>query len=81
MEKETRSQLEPIGRGVMKFNVDGTSRGDPSPAGIGGVLRIHESRKTIMFNESVGIKDSNEAEILSIKKLWPLGKSMGMVKL
>lgn len=29
----------PPSQGVLKFNVDGATRGKPDPAGIGGVLR------------------------------------------
>lgn len=48
-----------------KFNIDGASKGKPRPAGIDGILRNYKRETAIMFNESVGIKDSNEAEILS----------------
>lgn len=54
--------------GTWKFSIDGASKGKPGQAGIGGVLRNHKGESYIIFNESVGIKDSNEAEILSIRR-------------
>lgn len=57
----------PPNQNVMKFNVDGTARGKSGPAGIGGVLRDYEGSTSIVFIESVGTRDSNETEILSIR--------------
>ncbi|XVE61157.1 hypothetical protein DITRI_Ditri06bG0017300 [Diplodiscus trichospermus] len=52
--------------GTMKFNVDGSTMGKPGPAGIGGVLRDHLANAKIIFFKSVGIADSNLAELLAI---------------
>lgn len=52
--------------------MDGVSRGKPGPLGIGGVLRNHSGVTTLVFTESVGIRDSNEAELLSIKRVLTL---------
>ena len=52
--------------GILKFNVDGATRGKLGPAGIGGVLRNDKGEVLLMFSKSVGIRDSNEAESLAI---------------
>ncbi|XVE65736.1 hypothetical protein DITRI_Ditri08aG0023300 [Diplodiscus trichospermus] len=54
--------------GVFKFNVDGSSHGKPSSAGIVGILRYHLSMEKIRFSKSIGIKDSNVAELLAIRE-------------
>ena len=48
--------------GVLKFNVDGATRGKPGLVGIGGVLRNHKGEVMYMFSKHVGIKDSKEAD-------------------
>lgn len=45
------------------------------------MLRDHEGSTSIVFTESVGIRDSNEAEILSIRKALVTWKSFGEGKL
>ena len=52
--------------GWIKFNVDGAAKGKPGPAGIGGVLRNDKGEVLFMFSKNVGIKESNEAEVLAI---------------
>ncbi|KAJ6976095.1 hypothetical protein NC653_031811 [Populus alba x Populus x berolinensis] len=49
---------------VLKWNVDGSSIGKPRLAGIGGVLHNHKALVLGFFSAPVGIKDSNEAELL-----------------
>ncbi|XVE82081.1 hypothetical protein DITRI_Ditri15bG0118000 [Diplodiscus trichospermus] len=53
--------------GVMKFNVDGSMVGKPGPAGIGGVLKDDKGNQKIVFSKSVGVTNSNEAEMLAVK--------------
>ena len=45
--------------GVLKFNVDGASRGKLGPAGIGGVLHNFKGGVLISFSNPIGIKNSN----------------------
>ncbi|KAK3218039.1 hypothetical protein Dsin_012009 [Dipteronia sinensis] len=52
----------------LKFNVDGSSKGNSGPAVIGWVLRDSKSKVLYLFSQSVGIMDSNSAEILAIKR-------------
>ncbi|KAK2651313.1 hypothetical protein Ddye_018802 [Dipteronia dyeriana] len=52
----------------LKFNVDGSSRGKPGPAGIGGVLRDSYGKILCLFSFYVGIADSNSTEILAVRK-------------
>lgn len=58
---------EPPHQDVMKFNVDGVSRGKLGPVGIGGVLRNHSCLTLLVFIES-GMRDSNETKLFSIRR-------------
>lgn len=40
--------------GILKFNVDGVTRGKPKLAGIGGVLYNSEGKVLFMFSKNVG---------------------------
>ncbi|XVF67223.1 hypothetical protein PTKIN_Ptkin10aG0103000 [Pterospermum kingtungense] len=53
----------------MKFNIDGSAKGCPCDAGIGGVLTDHVANIKIVFSEYVGVVDSNLAELLAIECL------------
>lgn len=61
--------------------MDGATRGKPGLIGIGGVLRNHEGITSIFFNESMGVRDSNEAEILSNRRALTIWKMHGQGKL
>ncbi|XVF62078.1 hypothetical protein PTKIN_Ptkin08bG0188300 [Pterospermum kingtungense] len=50
--------------GTVKFNVDKSSRGKPSPTGIGGLLRDHTGKELIRFYKAT--EDSNFAKYLVI---------------
>ena len=52
----------------MKFNVDGSSKGKPEPAGIGGVLRDNSATIKIVFSKVVGVVESNAAELLAVRE-------------
>ena len=62
----------PPSRGYMKFNVDGSAKGKPGPVGIGGVLRDNLSIVKMIFPKSVGIEDSNVAELLAVREAMRL---------
>lgn len=79
--KGFRRKVKPNEQNVIKFNVDGASRGKPEPAGLGGVLRNHEGTTSIDFNESVGTTDSNEVEILNIRRILNIWNMFGQGKL
>lgn len=51
---------------VLKFNVDGASRGKPGPMGIKCVLHNSKGEVLLMFSKHVGICDSNLVEVLAI---------------
>ena len=53
---------------AFKFNVDGSARGKPGPAGTGGVLRDFKGKVICLFSFYVGISDSNAAELMAIHK-------------
>ena len=52
--------------GVYKFNVDGSVIGKPGPGGVGGVLRDWNGKVKGMFSTSIGVVDSNFAELYAI---------------
>lgn len=51
---------------MLKFNVDGATRGKPSSAGIGGVLRDDRGAILCLFSKGVRIRYSNKAKVLAI---------------
>ncbi|KAK3217752.1 hypothetical protein Dsin_011722 [Dipteronia sinensis] len=53
---------------VLKFNVDGSARGKPGPAGIRGVLRDSSGKILCTFSSFVGHQESNMTELLAIQK-------------
>ncbi|KAK3206963.1 hypothetical protein Dsin_021009 [Dipteronia sinensis] len=56
----------------LKFNVDGSSRGKPGPAGIGGVLRNANGRILCLFSAHMGLEEYNTTEILAIHRALEL---------
>jgi len=59
----------------FKWNVDGSSLGKSGPSGIGGVLRNHNGILLGIFSLSVGILDSNVAELKAVVKAIELSAS------
>ncbi|XVF45253.1 hypothetical protein PTKIN_Ptkin02bG0190300 [Pterospermum kingtungense] len=57
---------------AVKFNVDGSSIGKPGPTGIGGILRDHDGNELIPFSKSIGVADSNVAELIAIREAFIL---------
>ena len=56
--KVRRSTLcSPPPLSVLKFNVDGATRGKPGPTGIGGVLHNNKGGVLFMFSKHVGVCD------------------------
>ncbi|KAK3226757.1 hypothetical protein Dsin_006619 [Dipteronia sinensis] len=66
--------------GTFKFNVDGSARGSPGMASIGGVLRDSKGKVVCLFSLGVGITDSNSVEILAIKKAVELCQSSPLLR-
>ena len=56
----------------LKFNVDDSARGKPGPAGIGGVLRDCNASVKAVFSKSIGVVDSNLAELLAVREALQL---------
>lgn len=62
----------PLAR-TFKLNVERAARGKPRPSGIGGVLRDVARTSSLVFSKPVGRRDSNEADLLVIRRaltLW-----------
>lgn len=60
--RRSKERLE----GGLKFNVDGSARGKPGPAGVGGVHRNDQGAVLVLFSKNVGLMESNEAEVVAI---------------
>lgn len=54
--------------GMLKFNVNGATRGKPVPVGIGVSPHNDKGGVLFMYPKHVGVCDSNEAEVLAILK-------------
>ena len=57
---------------VLKFNVDGSARGAPGLAGIGGVLRDDSGKVLCSFSFHIGWQDAITAELRAIAKACEL---------
>lgn len=64
-----------------KFNVDGAARGKPRPSRNGGVFCNSGGVTFLFFSELVGVRDSNEAELLGIRGALVLWVGCGKGKL
>ncbi|XVF85746.1 hypothetical protein PTKIN_Ptkin17bG0142100 [Pterospermum kingtungense] len=70
VKQRTRQSWLPPSSGSVKFNVDGSSAGKPGPAGIGGVMHDHTGKELACFSKSIGVEDSNIAELLAIREAF-----------
>ena len=52
--------------GFLKINTDGSSRGNPSPAGIGGIGRDSSGSVVFIFSANKGVQTVNRMEGLAI---------------
>ena len=48
--------------------MDGSARGKPEPASIGGVLRDCRFAVKAVFSKSIGVADSNVVELLAVRE-------------
>ena len=55
--------------GSLKFNVDGSAKGKPGPAGIGGVLKDCMAVTKAVFSRAIGVTDSDIAELLALREV------------
>lgn len=58
--------------GFLRFKANGTSRGCPSLACMGGVLKDCSGNAKLLFSKSLGIDDSNLSKIMAIKEAFVL---------
>ena len=52
---------------MLVVNIDGASRGNPGPAGI-GVVFVRDNRRITEYKEFIGKKTNNQAEYAALKK-------------
>ena len=70
MKKATIWKRPPLNS--LKFNINGSVRGKPRSAGIGGVLRDCKAAVKVVFSKFIGVTDSNVAELLAVRKALKL---------
>ncbi|OMO83173.1 hypothetical protein COLO4_22651 [Corchorus olitorius] len=68
--KDDRETVDHLLLYCTQFNVDGSARGQPGEAGIGGILRDDSGNTKLVFSKFIGIADSNMAELLAIKEAF-----------
>jgi hypothetical protein len=57
-----RDFWRPPQKGFIKLNFDGASKGNPGPAGAGGVFRNHKGEPLLFFATNLGITSNNAVE-------------------
>ena len=72
-------ELPPIGWAIL--NADGTTKGNPRPAGAGGVTRNDKGEWHGGFSEKLGRCSSMKAEIRAVLQGLKLAKRLGVRKL
>lgn len=65
-------EWEPLSRGFLKFNVDGTVKGSQGQVAIGGVLKDEKGVVKMMFSIAIGISEANIAEEMTNKEAFKL---------
>ena len=63
--------IPPSGEDLF-FNIDGSAKGSPGEAGIGGVLRDSRGKVLGLFSSYVGCLDSNSAELFALHRACSL---------
>ncbi|KAK3219717.1 hypothetical protein Dsin_013687 [Dipteronia sinensis] len=66
--KNVFQRWNPPSMEALKFNVDGSTRGKPEFAGIGGVLRDNRGQALCLFSIFVRIHESNTVTLIAIEK-------------
>ena len=74
-------QWFPPPEGWSKLNVDGASKGNPGPAGAGGLLRGPYGNWIRGFALSIGLCSSVKAELIALLRGLKLAKDEGITKL
>ena len=68
----------PVGR--VKLNLDGASRGNPGPAGCGGVFREHLGKWLAGFSVNLGVCTSIKAEMMALRHGLKIARDKGFRK-
>ena len=59
---------QPPPHGILKFNIDGTSKGNPGMVGFGGVIRDEQGCIKDIFHSHLGVATNNMAELMALEK-------------
>ncbi|XVE98191.1 hypothetical protein REPUB_Repub03eG0084400 [Reevesia pubescens] len=57
--------------GILKFNVDGSSKGNPGPAGISGLLHDDDGAVKMVFSKAIGVSRSNLSRAAGYQRGFP----------
>ncbi|XP_057833769.2 uncharacterized protein LOC131044456 [Cryptomeria japonica] len=68
---------EPPEQGWYKINFDGASAGNPSPSGIGCIVRDSKGKCLKEIAENIGVETNNEVEFRAAYQSLQLGTDLG----
>jgi len=67
--------------GFIKLNCDGAAKGNPGPAGFGGIFRNTEGATQWIYAEHGGTMSNNEAEFMAVHQGLKIARRNGYKKL
>ena len=86
-DRQSKKKVDRVGKwsppplGTLKINTDGSSRGNPGQAGVGGIGRDSLGKVIFFFSEYKGIKTNNYMEALAILLALERGCALGWSKI
>eukprot|EP00253_Pinus_taeda_P008502 PITA_08502 len=78
---QSRSVFRKPPEGFIKLNCDGTAKGDPGPAGFGGIFRNEDGATEWIYAEHGGTMTNNEAEFMAVYQGLKIARRNGYRKL
>lgn len=72
---------KPPNEGDFKLNTDGAAKGNPGPAGAGGIIRNHRGFWVKGFSRKVGLATNIIAELWALRDGLKLAQGLGIHKL
>ncbi|XP_059065832.1 uncharacterized protein LOC131857372 [Cryptomeria japonica] len=81
LRKRVACKWHPPGKGWLKLNFDGASRGNPRVVGIGCSIHNWEGKEIFLRAHPIGIKTNNWVELVTLLEGLNLCKKMGVKNL
>jgi ribonuclease HI len=69
--------LETPQEGFVKLNFDKASKGNPGPAGVGGIFRNHQGETLLLYASSLGISTNNATKLAGLRRGMELAIEKG----